>query len=454
MAPRLADPQRSRAILVGTAHYDDPDLEDIPAVEANVQDLTAVLVDPELGGFLAENVRTLVDPKYQNFGRELALWCRRAEDVLVVYFSGHGLIDDKGELLLAVSDTEEDLKEYSALPIEQLRSAIRRSDATIKVLILDCCYSGRALPRPLADQESQVLGQVEVTGMYTLTSAPRNLVSLFVPGERNTVFSGELVTLLRDGLVDNRPLLTLPVIHSHLVRRLRRNGHPNPKVLHSDTAADLALVRNKRYRPDVDQPEPTPAGTALFPLADADALVHQTTLPKPVLTTSRSTLVAKERADRLEPLWAAAVDPNWPILARVRFACHLSQQGDDARAASALHALGSHATADPISKVKTLLRSLADDHTWAVLTVHDWSTQGLTRNYRHLEDFEPEALWGTVMAMLLAAAGLPVPVRLRALTELVALGHHDQAVRIAEGMLREQALDRGSRAAIEEFLAG
>jgi hypothetical protein len=97
---------------------------------------------------------------------------------------------------------------------------------------------------------------------------------------------------------------------------------------------------------------------------------------------------------------------------------------------------------------------LADDRTWAVLTVDDWSTQGITRNYRHLEEFTPKELWGTVMAMLLSAAGLPIPVRLRALTELVALGHPDQAARIAEGMLRERALDDGSKAAVEDFLGG
>jgi caspase domain-containing protein len=458
VAPRLADPARSRAVLVGTAHYDDPDLEDIPAVEANVEDLAAVLADPGLGGFLPENVRTMVDPRYQNFGRELARWCREAEDVLVVYFSGHGLIGDDGGLLLAVSDTAEDFKEHSALPVEQLRSAMRRSEARIKVLVLDCCYSGRALPRAMADQESEVLGQVEVTGTYTLTSAPRNLVSLFVPGERNTVFSGELVRLLREGVADDQPLLALPVVHQELVRRLRRNGHPNPKALHSDTAADLALVRNRAYRPNTIPPEPVPTTptaptasvtTALRPLADADALVRGATLPNlglgaPLLHA------ATARMELLEPLRAAALDPSWPILARVRFACHLAQYFDDTSATSALFALG--ARPDSLHPVRRLLRSLADDRTWAVDTVDDWDTRGLTRQSRHLDGFEPEALWGTVMAMLLSAAGLPVPVRLRALAELVALGHPDQAFRIAEGMLRERVLDSASRTTVEEFL--
>jgi len=453
VAPRLADPERSRAILIGTAHYDDPDLGDIPAVAANVADLAAVLNDPGLGGFRPETVLTTVDPRYDRFGKRIAQWCRDAEDVLVVYFSGHGLIADDRSLLLALSDTEVDYQEHSALPIDQLRSAIRTSDARLKVLVLDCCYSGRAADKTLSAARPEVLAQVELNGTYVLASSPGNLESLFVAGERNTVFSGELLTLLREGVADAHRLLILPVIHQHLVRRLEARNAPRPKALHSDTSADLALVRNKRYRPDPPSPEPAlvPARKALRSLAEADELVRAVpTARRPVLQVEKR--LAARTKDGLAPLRAAAVDPEWPILARLRFACHLAQLGDGARAASALSALGSTGNT-ALTAVRSLLAALADDRTWALRTVDDWNTYGLTRNYRHLDTFDPEALWGTVMAMLLSAAELPVSVRLRALTELVDLDHRAEAVSIARGMLRESGLGHDAKAAVQEFLA-
>jgi hypothetical protein len=278
---RLADPERSRAVLIGTARYEDPALEDIPAVAANVADLADVLTDPDLAGFRPDHVHRIVDPDVRA-GREIARRCRQAEDVLVVYFAGHGLVDGSGGLLLALTDTEEEVKEHSALPIEQLRSAIAGSPARVRILIVDCCYSGRALPKTMADEDSLLLGQIDVAGTFALASAPRSLVSLFVPGERHTMFTGALIRLLRDGLDNHDPVLTLPVVYHELTLRLRQVNGPSPKVLHTDTVSGFALVRNRAYRPAEPAVRPRETGgngdtgggplVAMRGVTEADAL--------------------------------------------------------------------------------------------------------------------------------------------------------------------------------------
>ncbi len=446
---RLADPTRSKAVLVGSAHYEDRALDDIPAVATNVADLAAILTDPDLAGFPPEHVHTLVDPDAKA-GRTIARWCQDTEDVLLVYFAGHGLVDNAGRLLLALTDTEYDVKEHSALPIDQLHTAIANSNARIRILVLDCCYSGRALAKPMADNDSRLIGQIDVEGTYALASAPRNLVSLYVPGERHTVFSGELISLLREGVPDDNPLLPLPSLHHRLTIRLRARDRPTPKVLHTDTVAEFALVRNRGYRPKPPVPPrtPTPRSTRLRTPAEADGFAQAA-----AADIDASTEADRRARDRsLDTLSAAVSDPSWPVLARLRFAWMLADFGETDRAAAALYALGAAYHRDVVANVRNALAALADDEDWARKTGDRWDVAGLVRRDRHLPDFDPKDLWGTAMAMLLAAAGLPTPVRIQALEELAGLGHRDEAVRIARGMLRERRARDDLKSAVTRFL--
>jgi hypothetical protein len=65
---------------------------------------------------------------------------------------------------------------------------------------LDCCFSGRAFGEPMADQASQLAGQVDVDGTYVLTSAHANEVALTLPGEDHTAFTDRLLRLLHAGV--------------------------------------------------------------------------------------------------------------------------------------------------------------------------------------------------------------------------------------------------------------
>jgi hypothetical protein len=65
----------------------------------------------------------------------------RPDDTLVVYFSGHGLLE-RGALFLLLDDSDTSRLLGTSLPVAHLVEAFRYSRATNKVLILDCCHSG------------------------------------------------------------------------------------------------------------------------------------------------------------------------------------------------------------------------------------------------------------------------------------------------------------------------
>lgn len=386
----------------------------------------------------------MINPRHKDdAGLEIARWCRTATDTLVVYYVGHGLVDVNGELLLATSDTFEAEKEHHSLRADLLRRAVRDSDAKIKIFVADCCYSGRAFGKPMADKASGVLEQIETTGTCGLASAPDNLASLFVEGERHTVFSGELITVLRDGLPGEGPVLPLFTVYRQLRRRMRERNHPEPKIVHSDSVSEFALVRNRAHRsaekpvPRTDDrpvtavpTDPAPALPRLHTIAEADELV------------SRDGTTYTELA-------SAATNPGWPVLARLRFVSELVHADQKFFAEQALREFLVPDSAQSFHAIKRLRRGLTTGRAWES---GNWDVRELLPGTEPVTDAEARQLWGTAMAMLLAAAELPNPLRVQAIRELADLGHPDEAELIAQGVLRGRLADPALISATTDFL--
>lgn len=227
---RLPDPQRSYAVLIGTSTYRSPELADLPAVRNNLDGLAQVLTDPTLGGLPTERCITLPDPTDARMvSRTLRQYATRTKDTLLVYFAGHGRISLRNELYLGLVDTDPDELRVSALPFELIREVLGESPAANRVLILDCCFSGLAIP-DMSGPDDAILGQVGIEGTYTLTATPATAVALALAptGATYTAFTGELLTLLRTGIPDGPELLTFAILYRHLLHTLTTRSLPRP----------------------------------------------------------------------------------------------------------------------------------------------------------------------------------------------------------------------------------
>lgn len=244
----LADPARSRALLIGTAVYEDSALPALDAVTNNVTDLAEVLTSPWSLGLPPGHCTVLHDPgAVMDVGEQLERAAEQAEDLLLVYFAGHGLVDERGELHLGLRTTRSGRLKWSGLPFAHIRECIAGSPARNRVLILDCCFSGRAI-EAMGDPVSLASAQVEIVGTYTLTSTSATAPSHTAVGARHTTFTGALLELLRSGLPGGPELLTFRVIYEHLLRTLVANGKPRPEQRGTLTTDQLALVRNRAPR--------------------------------------------------------------------------------------------------------------------------------------------------------------------------------------------------------------
>jgi caspase domain-containing protein len=257
---RLPDPSRSRAVLIGVADYSAKSpLAPIPAIRNNVRDLRRLLTLGRPAPFSPERTIVVTDPaSRRDIGMPLLEAARQAEDVFLVYYAGHGLLGEESrELYLALVGSDHETPSITAFSFAGIREAFRASPARNRVLILDCCFSGRAITGGLSANGTEILSgtgenetvesvadRMEIAGTYTLTSAPPNGIARYVDDERHTAFTGQLLLALRDG-IPGAPGddVTLGDLYQHLKRTLPARGLPQPQRCGTDTAELLVLSR-------------------------------------------------------------------------------------------------------------------------------------------------------------------------------------------------------------------
>ncbi|MDY6898324.1 MAG: caspase family protein [Cyanobacteriota bacterium] len=134
------------ALLIGVSEY-QPGLNPLPSAVRDVEAMRRVLVNPEMSGFTDSNVTVLKNPQPQDIRNAIyhLFVNRQKDDLLLFYFSGHGIKDEKGNLYFSTCDTRKDngkLVTPSAVAARTLHDSINDSRSQRQVIILDCCFSG------------------------------------------------------------------------------------------------------------------------------------------------------------------------------------------------------------------------------------------------------------------------------------------------------------------------
>jgi hypothetical protein len=245
---RLPNFERSRAVLIGTDSTRDKErLPDLPGVKGNMRGLRSILESDRVSGFT--DVITIPNPNRQDdVLSPLDKTGREAEDVLFVYFAGHGMLRQDEALHLALAGTIED-KFWTSLPFEDFAAVVQASPATTKIVVLDCCYSGRAVEYMSADEEFEAAStQVDVEGTYILTATSGTKRAKAPAGSDYTAFTGALLEVIEHGLNGPQSLLSMDQLFKAV--RLKLHGKfPRPQQKNLNNAGQVALFRNKGFRP-------------------------------------------------------------------------------------------------------------------------------------------------------------------------------------------------------------
>src|SRR5215211_9347065 len=130
------------ALIIGNNKYNDPKLAQLKTPAADSQALAKILDDQKIGSF--DQVTPLINHTETQARRAISTFLtnKKPDDLVLLYFSGHGVLDDRGRLYLALKDTQINLLKASSIPTTFATDAIDSSRTTREILILDCCHSG------------------------------------------------------------------------------------------------------------------------------------------------------------------------------------------------------------------------------------------------------------------------------------------------------------------------
>ncbi|NEQ86505.1 MAG: hypothetical protein F6K26_42510, partial [Moorea sp. SIO2I5] len=195
------------ALLVGISEYSS-ELSKLPSATKDAEAMKLVLQNPKIGGFNEADVTLLLNPEKQQISEAIShLFANCHQDDLVLfYFSGHGIKDEKGNLYLVASDTRKQkgkLIPLTALSSKDVHTQMENSKCKRQIVILDCCFSG-AFPKGMRikGDETVDLNQLSGIGRAILTSSNTLQYSLAPEGSELSVYSRYLVEGLKTGAGD------------------------------------------------------------------------------------------------------------------------------------------------------------------------------------------------------------------------------------------------------------
>ena len=238
-------------MLVGVSEYAAPNLH-LRFAHRDVEELWALLQTDRCGGFIPERARVLVNEQATTAAitRALRSFLQDAseDDVVLIYFSGHGAPDPKRRdvVYFLTHDTNPADIAGTALPMREIMQSLGENlRAKRVIMMMDTCHSaaveggrGMAAGDPAVLEQYLANLQSSDEGFAILTSSEANEQSR--EGTRWGGGHGLFTHLVLEGLrgkadTNQNGIVTLGELFDHVVEQTRALGGPgaqHPRVGH------------------------------------------------------------------------------------------------------------------------------------------------------------------------------------------------------------------------------
>ncbi|HEY2958899.1 MAG TPA: tetratricopeptide repeat protein [Actinomycetota bacterium] len=239
-APTWSTGRTHRALLIGNARLGGAAERFGPlrSPPGDVAAVRAALTDADRGLHARRHVQVVIDAPKERVLAALRAFFDGAgpDDQLLLFYSGHGLADERGALHLGSSDTMAQFPVSTAVPAEVVGQLADASPAAAVAVVLDCRYGDAWPGSPSAG-----------------LAGPRRLVLASPPGvpraddgERVSAFTEVLAAGLTAGAAADRNrdgLVSFAELCAFVTARLTRVGDPPPECWLPPAGADVPVAR-------------------------------------------------------------------------------------------------------------------------------------------------------------------------------------------------------------------
>lgn len=218
------------ALLIGISEY-QPGLNALPGAVQDLKAMQRVLQHSEMGDFADADITVLENPPRQRMERaiETLFTGRQKDDLVLLYFSGHGIKDESGKLYLATSETSKyqsgELIQTTATAASFIHGMMERSRSRRQVIILDCCFSGAFAEGMKAkdDNTVDIKNQLGGEGRAVLTSSTSTQYSFEQEGADLSVYTRYIVEGIEKGAADtdNDGMISVDELHEYARKKVQ-----------------------------------------------------------------------------------------------------------------------------------------------------------------------------------------------------------------------------------------
>ncbi|MBD2209938.1 caspase family protein [Nostoc linckia FACHB-104] len=195
------------ALLIGVSEY-EPGLTSLPAATKDVEAMRQVLDNSAIGAF--DEIEVMINPQRERMAQAIeALFAeRQKDDLLLLFFSGHGIKDESGKLYFATRNTSKTNKgaliKATTVPASFVHEVMNTSRSRREVVILDCCFSGAFAEGMAAKDDGfvDVKNQLGGEGRAILTSSTSTQYSFEQQGSDTSTYTHYIVEGLETGAAD------------------------------------------------------------------------------------------------------------------------------------------------------------------------------------------------------------------------------------------------------------
>lgn len=199
-----------RALLIGINNYPGNELKGC------VEDIKQVKAAIKKNGDGSPNFDVMMMPDVQTSAEVMENIQRLFSgdgEAAMLYFSGHGFVNDTGAEIVMPQDTVTPGQYYMGIQMRTIMDVVNNSKVRNKIVILDCCHSGNIGKYKLEDSSSHLQ-----TGVSILTACRDDEYAEEIGG--HGVFTELLCTALNGGAADYCGNITMGGIYSYIDRSL------------------------------------------------------------------------------------------------------------------------------------------------------------------------------------------------------------------------------------------